>query len=185
MQVADISGIVDSWSAEVDEIYALVENWEGAVIEIEVTQEQLESNTKYQKIMKKWNIFKEKIEERLKGLRNKIIAHLHEIYDKATTNLEPYKTIAEMLLNIGPDLGAIVKALKAIGQYFMQAYMEALQTMQAVITLVTKVIALTQKLANFRLPTIVLKDKTKVSLSPPEWEPITLDDVIAGPDEIA
>ena len=32
---------------------------------------------------------------------------------------------------------------------------------------------------------IVLKDKTKVSLSPPEWEPITLDDIIAGPDEIA
>lgn len=41
MQVADISGIVDSWSAEVDEIYALVENWGGAVIEIEVTQEDL------------------------------------------------------------------------------------------------------------------------------------------------
>lgn len=67
----------------------------------------------------------------------------------------------------------------------MQAYTEALQTMQAVITLVTKVIALTQKLANLHLPTIVLKDKTKVSLSPPEWEPITLDDIIAGPDEIA
>lgn len=184
MQVADLSSQVDSWTKEIEEITKIVEQWEGAVIYIEVNQKDLENNKKYQQLMRKWNKFKENIEKRLQGLRNKIVSVLHKIYKSALDRLGPYKALAD-LASFSGDLGAVVNAIKSIGSFFLAAYTELLETTMAILELSTKVINLTSKLANLTVPRIVLKDNTTISLSPPEWEPITLNDIKNGPTSIA
>ena len=181
MQIPDISAQVDSWTKEIEEITKLVEQWEGSIIYLDINQRDLDNNKKYQAIIRKWNEFKKNIEKRLKGLRNKIIAMLHKIYKSALDRMGPYKALAD-LASFSGDLSAVVNAIKSIGEFFLAAYNELLQTTLAIIELSTKVINLTSKLANLSVPKIVLRDNTNISLPPPEWEAITLNDIQNGPD---
>lgn len=125
-------------------------------------------------------MFKENIQKRMDGLRSKIINYLHGIYEKATERLEPAKTIVEMILEIKPDLGFLVKIIKAIGEYFIQIYQEQLETIQNIITLASKVVTLSQKLSNFTPPTVQLVDGTTWRPEVPTMEPITLGDITGG-----
>lgn len=176
MQVADLSSQIDSWNKEIDEITKLVEQWESSVIYIDVDQNNLDSNKKYQQIMRKWDVFKQNIENRLQGLRNKIVEVLKKIYNSAMDRLGPYKALADLATFSG-DLGAVVGAIKSIGSFFLAAYTELLETITAITTLVTQVISLTSKLANLSAPKIVLRDNTNISLPPPKWEPISMSDI--------
>ena len=179
MQVTDLSGLVDNWTKEIEEIIEIVEQWHGATIYIDINQNDIENSKIYQDIMIKWNDFKKNIESRLKGLRKKIVNCLNKIYKQAMEKLQAYKVLAD-LANFSGDLGAVVKAIKSIGSFFLATYTELYETTLAIIELTTKVIDLTSKLAQLSVPKIVLRDNTTISLSPPKWEPITLKDITEG-----
>lgn len=58
MQVTDLSGLVDNWTKEIEEIIEIVEQWHGATIYIDINQNDIENSKIYQDVMTKWNDFK-------------------------------------------------------------------------------------------------------------------------------
>ena len=60
MQIADLSGLVDNWTNEIEEIIEIVEQWHGATIYIDINQNDIENSKIYQDVMTKWNDFKKK-----------------------------------------------------------------------------------------------------------------------------
>lgn len=180
MDMTGINTVVESWEKEIDDITKAVEEWSGKVIYLEVKQSDLDKSEKFKKIKRNMELFKENIQKRMDGLRSKIINYLHGIYERATERLEPSKTIVELLLQIKPDLGFLVKIIKAIGDYFIQIYQEQLETIQNIITLAGKVVTLSEKLSNFTPPTVKLVDGTTWRPDVPTMEPITLGDITGG-----
>lgn len=180
MKIGDLSALVESWSKEIDEITEIVDEWSKATIEIDIPIEEADDNEKFKRIKKQWEKFAENIQKRMEALRNKIINTLHKIYEAATDKLEPYKTIAEILLSLKPDLGAIVEALKKLGEAILAIYTEAYQTILEIIQVVAKLSILVAKLSSLTVPKVVFKygQTWQPKLEP--MEPITLDDIIQG-----
>lgn len=190
MSVPDISGYIETWEEEIDEIIALVDEWSHATIYIDVTKKNAALSAKWQAFKKKWDSFIAGINKRLAGLRKKIISTLHSIYISAKEKLDAFKNVIDPLLALA-DLSisldsivkcvtAIVNALVGFAKFMYACYLELFETVEEITLCVAKLAILVEKVTTAKLPRVVFADGEEAELEGPKMESITLTDITEG-----
>lgn len=170
-------------SEELERITNTLNEWSNQTIEININLSEAENNPEFQKYKNLYEKYVEGINQRMAGLRAKIINQLHEHYEKATEHLQPYQTLADIFMNVGSSITSVVSALKKAGEYFLSIYNKYLaivtEITQEVVQLATLITNFVTKIPN--PPRIVFKDG-EWSPTKPTMESISLDDIISGTD---
>lgn len=194
MKIDELQTMLDDFNNKIDDIVSACENMSSEGITIDISTE--DGKKKFSRIQAKLQNFTSSIENRIKGLKNKIVKSLNKTYNEATTSMEPYKTIADAALQLtapGADLGklasfasSVVDLFQKIGEHYTAQYTKPYETVVAITGAATQLSSSLSKLSNLSLPVINVIDNGKTAewqAPTPEIPSIGLSDITSGTEE--
>lgn len=191
MNVSDFQPMLDNFEKKVNDVAKAAENL--SEVEIVIDDTNSEGAKKFEEVKNKLDKTIDSMETRLRGMKNKVVGGLHEVYKKASGSLEPYKTIAETILEItspGADLGKlatfadqVIDVLTAIANHYTSQYTEPMQTIAAITSASELLASSMSKLSSLPLPRVRTKSGKSYMPKAITCPTITLQDIINGTKE--